>query len=148
MKFLDNLTEEIVTREAYAYFKENKKFNHKSFDDFFKWRNIIGGLIKATAILNFNSKAGVYIKGIGYFASVPICIREGARMSLVRTRPSKIQYLRKFYPDDPLMEDWTLDEVFNSLEHYEVRLSEVEFYKKQNTNAKYINKRANSRSRI
>lgn len=147
MNFLENLTEEIVTREAYTYFKENKNFNHKATDDFFKWRIILNGLLKSAEILNYNSKVGVYMKGVGYFALVPICLKEGKRLSLVRRRPSKIQYLRKFFPDNPSVEGWRLDEIFNTVEHYEVRLTEAEFYKKQNTDAKYINKRAYSRGR-
>lgn len=147
MKFLDSLTEDIINRDAYEYFKKNKKFKHESTDDFFKWQRVIKGLVKYLTILNYKSNSGVYLKDVGYFACVPISKKEGIRMSLVRRRPDKIYMIRKFYPDNPKADKWFMDEVVKDVEPKNVKLMEAEFYKNQNRYANYINKRANIRGR-
>ena len=147
MTFLENIQEDLITREAYTYFKKNKLFNDITTDDFFKWSGVVKGLIKSMEVLNYNSRCGIYLRGVGYFASVPLSVRQGERISLVRRRPEKIEYIRKFFPDDPKMEGWLLDEVFKSTEVYNLKLTEVEFYKNQTRDADYINKRNYRRSR-
>jgi len=97
-KFLFFKDENIVGRNSYAFFKKNKRFTDKKFDEFHKWKIIASGLITMMNALHKKSDGGLYLKDWGYFLYLPKYKVRGRRISLVRRKPDKFLYENSFIP--------------------------------------------------
>ena len=85
-------------RESYEYFKKNKRFTHKDYDEFKKWLQIARGLITDMNVMYGESDGGLYLKDLGYFLYLPKYLLRGRRISVIRRRKDKFRYEQSFIP--------------------------------------------------
>lgn len=97
-KFLFFKEADILERASYEYFKKNKKFTNKVYDEHLKWLRIATGLITAMNQLWNESDGGLYLKDIGYFTYLPKYKVRGRRISLVRRKKDRFHYEKCFIP--------------------------------------------------
>lgn len=62
--------EELVCREFYEYYKENRTKVAQGINDFNLFKKAIGGLLTTINKLAVKTEGGLYLQGIGYFAHV------------------------------------------------------------------------------
>jgi len=97
-KFLFFKETDITERESYEYFKKNKRFTHKPFDEYKKWVKIAKGLMHAMNLLSQEYDAGVYFQELGYLLFLPKYKVKGRRISLLRRKPDRFYYEQSFIP--------------------------------------------------
>lgn len=97
-KFLFFKDSNILERNSYEYFKKNKRFTHKDFDEHRKWLAIARGLVMVMNKLYKQSDEGLYLTGIGYFTYLPKYKIKGRRISVVRRKKDKFYYEESFIP--------------------------------------------------
>lgn len=138
--------EQLINREAYEYFKKNKRKVSRNLDEWKKWHSIIKGLFFAAECIAKQTNQGIYIKGIGYFAFVRLFTKKGKRKTMLTRGLPRHVYLRKFYPDSPALKNWMLSEELTTTKKLLLNFEAVEHFKNQNR-GKNIYKRNRSRVR-
>jgi len=97
-KFLFFKEIDSLGRESYEYFKKNKRFTHKSYDEFKKWLIIARALVTEMNIMYGESDGGLYLKDLGYFLYLPKYLARGRKISVVRRKKDKFKYEQSFIP--------------------------------------------------
>ena len=132
-RFIEHNKFDILDRENYEYFKQNKRHNTQMYDDFQKWTKIVKGLILTLHELEKVSKYGIYIESIGYFCKVYIGQRKGRKISLVKRRKPFNIYLDLFIPDAK-MKDYGYEFKMISRDIFKPDMDTVEFYRQLTEN--------------
>lgn len=102
-----------TSKEAYEYFKKNRKFTIKAIDQYNYYRKAIEGIFMTLTDMIEDSQGGVYLEGIGYFCFViyPTKMKKkGKRLeneSLFKRVKKENTYFLYFFPDME-MEDFVL----------------------------------------
>lgn len=113
MKYLD-----LTTREAYDYYRKNRKKPSETIDQYNYFVKAVKGIFWVIKELMLESEGGIYIDGLGYFCN----LQNGDRMvdinrmyktvSLVNRYQRKKRYLPYFQPYSNF-EGWTMDGTFS-----------------------------------
>jgi len=96
---------DITSREAYEYFRKNRKFNIKAIDQYNYYKKAVEGLFFTIREILSESQGGVYIEGLGYFCFVIYpkkMKKKGKKLqneSLFRSIRKKNTYFLYFFPD-------------------------------------------------
>lgn len=134
---------DVLGREFYTYFKENKRFNSKITDDYFKWRKVLASLVNYMGTMTRVGSKGFYIKNIGYFHYEPLS-DVLKRTKYIKTKISTKYYLN-FTPDKETIRNWYTETIENIKEDKTKDLESLKNIKLQSENGIRVNKRSVSR---
>lgn len=101
--YFENI-EQVNTREAYEFFKENRNKPIKAIDDFQKFKRGVQRIFMLIADNIVKEEEGVYIPRLGYFTNIPLA-EDRLKTSLLM---KKIRYGLMFFPDCEIY-PWTMD---------------------------------------
>lgn len=114
----------LVDREVYEYYRENRRRQSKTIDQYNYFIKAVEGLFIVISRMIAESEAGVYIEGFGYFCCIKN-IRKTKPKSLTLRSKYKISYTPFFFPDKEF-QHWRMDGTFKDRLKGRVRNSKIE----------------------
>lgn len=132
--FLDY--KDISSREAYDFYKKNRKTISKTIDQYNYFRKAVEGIIITLTELFLENEQGVCIKDLGYFCMIRTKnkkrIKNPSSTSILKKYTRRYVY-KPYMFSDIMYDNWTMEHTFSKQLHIKL---------KQNTNKKYeIHKR-------
>lgn len=106
---------QLITRECYEYYKENRKKVAKAIDQYNYFVKALNGIMTIARRMATESEGGLYIEGFGYFCHVKIKtrpLRKRVPNSLIRRITYTDIHLPYFEPDIEF-EGWSMTYAFD-----------------------------------
>lgn len=100
----------LIDREVYDYYRENRRRQSKTIDQYNYFVKAVEGLFRVISEMIAQSEGGVYIEGLGYFCCIKKVVKNRSESLTLRGR-KKISYVPFFFPDKAF-EDWRMEGTF------------------------------------
>lgn len=137
-KFLFFENTQVLSRDGYKYFKENKKFKSPHFNEFKFWRTIAKSLLFIMNELYRNTNGGLYLEDLGYFIYLPKYVVKGRRISVVRKKPNKYHYEKCFIPLCDELLSYRTEGWMRTEEKVIPKMRNIKFQEELKENEKYL----------
>jgi len=121
---------EIVNRDAYDYYRKNRKKVAKGIDQYNYFVKAINGIFETAKKMLIESKGGIYIEGFGYFCNIlmPYKIKRKRKVqnSLIKRVRISDKY-EPFFEPDVEFSGWCMDYAFLRKQKEDVIASKVKY---------------------
>lgn len=105
---------ELTTREAYDYYRKNRRYISKTVDQYNYFVKAVNGLFETLSAMIVESEGGVYIEGFGYFCVIKRKNKRQRRAKSLLLRKVRIDsYYPYFFPEG-VFQEWTMDRTFHA----------------------------------
>lgn len=137
-KFLFFDKTELLSKEAYIFFKENKKFTSGVFNEFKYWRTIARSLLYGMDQMYNQTDGGMYLKDFGYFLYLPKYVVRGHKISVIRRKPNRYHYEKSFIPLCDELLSYRTEGYFRTEKKIVPSMRNIEFYDQLEENQRYL----------
>lgn len=119
-----------VCREAYDYYRDNRRVMAKGIDQYNYWVKAINGIFELLKKMILETQGGVYIEGFGYFCHIrnpeKKVRKRKLKNSLIRTAKPTKKYIPYFEPDIEF-KGWTMNFMFSKEYMADLKSSTIEY---------------------
>ena len=99
---------QLIDREAYEFYKENRKKCAAGLNDFNLYKKAIGGIFSLIKTMIEESQGGLHIDGLGYFCMLEVAPKKRRNPKSLMQRFQKIRRFKLHFEPDFELKDWTI----------------------------------------
>lgn len=110
-------SQSLISREAYDFYRKNRKAPAKQIDDYTLYKKAMSGLFRVIGDMMIESEGGVYIDGFGYLCNIAYPNEWktiGQQPKSLFQRLKKYQHYFPYYIPDVEFKAFTMSEAFES----------------------------------